>query len=170
MRRLCQSFVALTLLSLSLFVSAEESAQSAATTIDTEGLKPGCFYSREVNNWDELNREYLIVYAPSKNRAYLVNIAPPSMELRGAATIGFAGRDQICGKAGERLVVGRGPAVGRDSSVMNVWRLPAEQVEKMLENKKLRESPKVEPAAESPGAEIETDVQPDRPSGNDVGS
>ena len=134
-------------------------AADGAPPINTTGLKAGCFYPREVANFDPLNREYLIVYAPNKRRAYLVAISPPSPELRGATALGFEGRDRICGKAGERMVTGRG--MGRGYSVMDVWKLDEATVDQMLANKKARDKPDVKPAAESPGAEVETDVQPD---------
>jgi hypothetical protein len=126
-------------------------------TLDTGGLKPGCFYAREVGNWDVLNREYLIVYAPSKSRPYLVRFSPPSFDVRSASTIGFDGRDRICGKTGERLVVGRSRGMGY--MIMDVWRLDGVTVDRLLEKKKTRETGEVEPAAESPGAKVETDIK-----------
>lgn len=125
--------------------------------VDTDGLKSGCFYAREVSNWDVLNRNYLIAYAPNKSRAYLVSFSPPSFELRSAATIGFEGGDRICGRPGDRLVIGR--SRGMNYSIMDVWRLDSATVERLQENKKARDSGAVAPAVESPGAKIETDIK-----------
>jgi len=122
----------------------------------TEGLKTGCFYARDVNNWQALNREYLIVYAPSKSRPYLVRISPPSVDLRSASTIGFEGRDRICGKPGERLVMAR--AMARNYTILDVWRLDADTSARLTESKKARDSGTVDPA-DSPGAEVETDIK-----------
>jgi len=126
--------------------------------IDTGGLKTGCFYARDVNNWQGLNREYLIVYAPSKSRPYLVRISPPSIDLRSAYTIGFEGRDRICGKPGERLVMAR--AAARNFTILDVWRLDADTNARLVESKKARDSGAIDPAA-SPGAEVETDIKVD---------
>lgn len=126
--------------------------------VATEGLKSGCFYARDVNNWQELNREYLIVYAPSKSRPYLVRISPPSIDLRSASTIGFEGRDRICGKPGERLVIARARA--RNFTILDVWRLDADTSARLAESKKARDSGAVVPAS-SPGAEVETDIKVD---------
>jgi hypothetical protein len=137
-----------------------DSSNSKSTTINTEGLKNGCFYARDASNWDALNREYLIVYAPSKNRPFLVHIAPPSAELRSAITLGFGGRDRICGKAGEHLEIGGGMA--RRYSIMDVKRLDKETALQMKDRLHAREKGAVAPAAESPGAEPETVIQPDK--------
>jgi hypothetical protein len=148
--------------------SAESVAQSkksqegdTSLLVETKGLKPGCFYAREVINWDVLNRNYLIAYAPSKSRAYLVYFSPPSFEIRSVSTVGFEGRDRICGKTGERLVVGSGigSGTGMDYIIMDVWRLDTVRVEQLLENKKGRDSDVAVPAGESPGAEVETDIR-----------
>jgi hypothetical protein len=148
-------------------VSAEESAGQSGDdldakarsdqAIDTGGLKSGCFYARELSNWDVLNREYLIVFAPSKSRAYLVHFSPPSFDVRSASTIGFEGGDRICGRPGERLIVGRSRGMGH--MIMDVWRLDGITVDRLLEKKKTRETGEVEPAAESPGAKVETDIK-----------
>jgi hypothetical protein len=145
--------------------SVEQSKKSregdTTLSVQTERLKYGCFYAREVSNWDALNRNYLIAYAPSKSRAYLVYFSPPSFELRSASIIGFEGRERICGKPGERLVVGsgigRGP--GMNYTIIDVWHLDKVRVEQLLENKKARDSAVAVPAGESPGAEVETDIK-----------
>jgi hypothetical protein len=137
-----------------------DSSNSKGTTINTEGLKNGCFYARDASNWDALNREYLIVYAPSKTRPFLVHIAPPSVELRNAITLGFGGRDRICGKAGEHLEIGGG--MGRRYSIMDVKRLDKETALQMKDRLQAREKGTVAPATESPGAELETVIQPDK--------
>jgi hypothetical protein len=130
---------------------------NADQAIDTGGLKSGCFYAREVTNWDVLNREYLIAYAPSKTRAYLVRFSPPSFEVRSAPTIGFEGGERICGRPGDRLVVGRSRGMGH--MIMDVWRLDDISVDRLLEKKKIRETGEVEPAKESPGAKVEIDIK-----------
>ena len=137
-----------------------DSSNSTGTTINTEGLKNGCFYARDASNWDVLNREYLIVYAPSRNRPFLVQIAPPSVELRNAMTLGFGGRDRICGKAGEVLEIGGG--MGRRYSIMDVKRLDKETALQMKDRLQAREKGALTPAAESPGAELENVIQPDK--------
>jgi len=145
----------------------ESAVQSAAPipgnpefAIDTVGLKYGCFYAREVGNWEALNTDYLIAYAPNKNRAFLVRFGPPSFELRSAATIAFAGRDRICGRPGERLLIGTNINSARmPYGILDVWQLDALAVERLLAHKKGRDSAHAEAAGTSPGAVVETDIK-----------
>lgn len=137
-------------------VTNRSTANDQQTNIDTAGFKAGCFYARDVSNFEPLNREYLIVYAPNKRRAYLLNFSPPSVDLRSAQAIAFDGTDRVCGKPGERMLVGRG--MGRTYGVLDVWKIDATTVDRLIENKKARDNPVIEPAPESPGAAVETDV------------
>ncbi len=132
-----------------------DSKRPKAETISTEGLKAGCFYARDVSNWVEVNRTQLIIYAPSKSRAYLLTIAPPSTSLRFNSTIAFAGHDRICGRPGERLVLGSG--LDRRHMVMDVRRLDKDTLAAYDATREARDKD-VKPA-ESPGAEVETDIE-----------
>jgi len=128
--------------------------------INTGGLKYGCFYARDVSNWEALNTDYLIAYAPNRKRAFLVRFGPPSFELRSAVTIGFEGRDRICGRPGERLIIGTNINSARMRyGILDVWQLDAVTVDRLLENRKARGSAKVQPAGASPGAVVETDIK-----------
>lgn len=139
---------------------ADDSPVQWQVPVDTSGLKPDCFYVRDVSDFDVLNLQYLIVYAPNKRRAFLVFVAPPVVELRQAITIGFLGPDRICGRPGDRLLLGGG-GLGRQTTVFDVWRLDEAATDRLLESRRDREKPTVEPAAESPGAEVETEIKPD---------
>jgi len=130
--------------------------------LDTAGLKTGCFYARDVSNFTPLNRSYLLIEAPSKSRSYLLYISPPSVELRSTDVIAFEGRDRICGRPGERLLIGRGAGIGRNYTVMDSWQLDKVTAEQLLENKKARDNPVVTPDPDSPGAEVETEILPNR--------
>lgn len=95
--------------------------------------KNACFYRRQVQDFDTLGRDTLVVYAPSRRNAYLVKISPPSAQLRFADAIAFESRaPQICGRAGERLRVGTGAL--NLYSVMDVRRLPEDQLADILDS------------------------------------
>ena len=128
--------------------------------VDTVGLKYGCFYAREVGDWEALNTDYLIAYAPNRKRAFLVRFGPPSFELRSAMTIAFKGRDRICGRPGERLIIGTNINSARmDYGILDVWQLDAVTVDRLLANKQERESTKATAVGVSPGAVVETDIK-----------
>ena len=123
--------------------------------IDTEGMQSGCFYTREVNNWEAVNRTQLIVYAPNDRRAFLVTVAPPSSSLRFASELGFGGRDRICGRTGERIFVPSG--IDRSYAILDVRRLDEAALTSYRENLRASKDTRVEPR-ESPGAEVEEDI------------
>ena len=138
---------------------AAEEGRAGFSSISTEGMKSGCFYVREVNDWEALNRVNLIIYAPNKSRAYLVTISSPAVSLRSSSNIAFTGvRNRICGRPGERLVVGVGTS--REYAVMDVRRLDKEMLAGLLQNKEAAKGQTIEPADESPGAKVETDIKP----------
>jgi len=145
-----------------LVAAAEEKSESAADKqpeISTEGLKSGCFYTRSASNWEAVNRSQIIVYAPSRSKAYLLNIAPPANSVRFSSTIGFAGRDRICGRPGERVILGSG--MDRGHAIMDVRQLDEATLAAYEDSIKAAKDSTVAPAKESPGAEVETDIQPD---------
>jgi hypothetical protein len=137
---------------------------SSFKSVSTEGMESACFYWREVSDWEALNEVNIIVYVGNKSRAYLLTISPPAVSLRGSSDIGFTGvRDRVCGRSGERLVVGRGNR--SEYTVMDVRRLDAATLAGLLQNKHAVDSKNIEPAAESPGAQIETDIKPNEGEG-----
>jgi hypothetical protein len=143
----------------SLLVTACQTAGDAVTNssggfaaVSTEGMQAGCFYVRDVNNFDSLNQVNLIVYAPSSTRPYLLTISPPSTALRSTSNIAFTGpRGRVCGRAGDSMAIGVG--ADRRHSIMDVRELDKEQAEGLLAMRK-GGAEAVLPEA-SPGAEIE---------------
>ncbi len=120
--------------------------------------RSGCFYSGQVSNWTVLDRSNLIVYAPRESNAFQVMISPPSMELRSASELAFDSRSsRICGRAGERLIVGRSRNPRRHS-IMNVKYLDERDLQRVLENYGKLPTGEVAESGESPAAEIERDL------------
>jgi len=129
--------------------------------ISTEGLKQACFYVRDVNNWDPLNQVNLIVYAPNRNRVYLLTIAPPAMSVRFSSNIAFTGIDnRICGRPGDRILIGAG--VGERHTVMDVRRLDTETLDGLLADRQAQKDKPDKPGEESPQAEAETTPADDK--------
>jgi hypothetical protein len=141
--------------------SVETSAEGDAADgggiqpVSIEGLQQDCFFVRDVNNWDPLNQVNLIVYAPSRNRAFLLTIAPPAMSARFTSNIAFVGNDnRICGRPGDRLLIGVG--TGERHTVMDVRRLDTETLDGLLADKQAQKDKSDMPVEESPVAESET--------------
>jgi hypothetical protein len=145
--------------------SAETSADAAGADsggiqpISTAGLKQDCFFVRDVNNWDPLNQVNLIVYAPNRNRAYLLTIAPPAMSVRFASNIAFTGIDnRICGRPGDRMLIGAG--TGERHTVMDVRRLDTATLDGLLADRQAQKDKSDKPAEESSEGEVEAETTP----------
>jgi hypothetical protein len=147
-RHLASSLSILILLTGTTSCSSSNEKDTAAD--NEQQLGRGCFYIREAQNWTVLDRQNLIVYAPSKQRAYKVQLAMPSFELRSVAKLGFKARDnRICGRPGDDLFVGSG-SNGIRYSIMDVYRLTPEEVDRLLEAHSDSGNEKPSPEATSP--------------------
>ena len=146
---------------LSMFVSpgspAEDTGEAEDQVLGGQA-RQGCFYTREASNFDVLDKSNLIVYAPTKSRAYHVRIAPPSHELRHANRIAFEGRSgRICGYAGESVSFGGGIGARR-YSVANVWRLNEAALEQLKDAYQAGDGEMTPEPRPTEGAEVERDL------------
>lgn len=92
----------------------------------------GCFYARDVGSWRVLDRSSLIVYAPSKSHAFRVQVAPGASDLKWVDRLAFISRSsQICGHAGERIVIPTG-SFKKSYSVIDVRQLDRVSLEGLL--------------------------------------
>lgn len=106
--------------------SNDESASDAEIT-----GQQACFYRRQAQDFQALDRSSLVVFAPTRRNAYLVQVSPPSNELRFADGIAFDSRsNQVCGRAGDALLLGAGAL--RRYAVVDVRRLEPGQLDTVL--------------------------------------
>jgi len=105
----------------------------------------GCFRAESVQDFRVLDRATLIVYAPNDASAYEVRVSPSS-QLRWANALVFArARGDVCGRAGDRLLVGP-PAAAERLAILDVRKLaPADLAE--LRDRTGPASPASPPAA-----------------------
>jgi hypothetical protein len=112
-----------------------------------------CFYPRDVQSFRVLDRSNLIVYALNGSDAYRVRINPPT-GLESAESLTFLPPDaRICGYAGERLIIGRGP-VTEARAVIDVSRLAPDSLAALLTGNADESLPAASPKP-GPGAEVE---------------
>lgn len=70
-----------------------------------EGSGNDCFRANSISNFEILDRENLVVFAPSRRSPYWVKVAGFCQELRYAHEIGFDSRDgRICSYGGDAIV------------------------------------------------------------------
>lgn len=139
-------------------IAADESANEQMDEALGGVSKQGCFFTRDASDFDVLDNSNLIVYAPTKSRAYHVRIAPPSNQLRFANGLAFEGRsNRICGYAGDSVSFW-GSEAGRRYSITDVWQLDAAAREQLLDAYKAGDGKKVPETKDSEGADIERDL------------
>ncbi len=66
-----------------------------------------CFKVKDVDSWRVLNEHFLIVYAPTINRPWLVQLAQRCGNLRSGSIVAFSGtlhERQVCAKETELLL------------------------------------------------------------------
>ena len=112
-----------------------------------------CFYARQAQSFRVLDWSNLIVYAPNDANAYHVRISPP-VRSRFAESLAFLPADaRICGYAGERVIVGIGPAA-ESHTVIDVSRLSPDSLAALRANS-AGEAVPAAPPQPGPGAVVE---------------
>jgi hypothetical protein len=118
-----------------------------------------CFLRRTVMDFEVLDDRNLIVFAPGRSEPYHMQVSPGSSGLRHATVLAFeASSAQICGYAGDSLLVEQPGGGLQRLSVIGVYRLD----EPALAGLEARFGKAVAPARPAPqpaaGAEIERDL------------
>jgi hypothetical protein len=109
------------------------SAEESEADEDTAALaaRRGCFYTREAQDFQVLDRSTLIVYAPTRRSPYLVRISPPASALRVSDALLFDSRsNRICGRAGDSLTLASDSR--RRYSIVDVRRLEPGQLDRIV--------------------------------------
>jgi hypothetical protein len=139
-------------------------SQESGTRTPRPSVKPGefgtagCFFRRQAQDFQVLDDRNLIVYAPGKSNAYHVQISPPAPELRFTNALAFESRNtQICGYAGDDLLLADGPA-SRQYSITGVWRLDEAALQGLKARFNLDTTPAQPEAQPVEGAEIEREL------------
>jgi hypothetical protein len=91
---------------------------------------PDCFVARLARDFVALDDRNLIVFAPGTSDAYHVQVSPSSGDLRFASTLAFESRNtQVCGHAGDRLMMADAGSRGQRLSVTGVYRLDERELD-----------------------------------------
>jgi hypothetical protein len=115
-------------------------------------------FSSTISDWADLDRERLIVYAPSRTRPYLVELTMPSSDLPFNVAIGVLdgdGNGRICGYGFDAILI---PGHIPDRILIrSVQRLTPDEAKKLMKEaqerrKQRRPAPPVPPASPSPPA------------------
>jgi hypothetical protein len=144
---------ALVFAAVAMSMAAGASAPAVAST-DTSSRagKNDCVFARTINDFKVLDRNKMIIWAPTRSRAYLVELSMPMPELKFANTIAFVDRNHdgmLCGYGMDRIVaVDSSPGFRSPATVMGMKRLNdadlaqlEQQYDVRLTRKKVAEAP-----------------------------
>jgi hypothetical protein len=156
---------ALVFAAVAMSMAAGASAPADASTNTSHAGNNECVFARTINNFKVLDRNKMIIWAPTRSRAYLVELSMPMPELKFANTIAFVDRNHdgmLCGYGMDRIVaVDSGPGFRTPATVMGMKRLNdtdlaqlEQQYDVRLTRKKVAEAPAgtaQDKAEENPG-------------------
>jgi hypothetical protein len=92
-----------------------------------------CVFASSLNNFEVLDNERLILWAPGRKQPYLITLTIPSSDLRWGESLGFSDRDNdgmICGSGPDAVVVPRGSP--QRIAIRSMEKLTAEQAQELL--------------------------------------
>jgi hypothetical protein len=116
---------------LTLSATALAGGNPAGAT-DTPARAHGndCTFFRSISDFRPLDRTKLVVWAPSKRDAYLVELGMPLFDLKHANELAFidSNRDgRLCGYGMDRIAVGNA-SFPQQSTILGMTRLDATQL------------------------------------------
>lgn len=141
------------LLVAALAIGMAAGAAAHATAANDKSRGNDCVFSRTIYDFKVLDRDKMIIWAPTRSKAYLVELSMPMPELKFANRIAIVDRNHdgmLCGYGMDRIVVAdSGASVFRTpATVMGMKRLDdaglaqlEQQYDVRLTRRKVAEAP-----------------------------
>jgi hypothetical protein len=155
---------ALVFAAVAMSMAAGASAQAAAATAKSPRAGNNeCVFARTINDFKILDRDKMIIWAPTRSKAYLVELSMPMPELKFANTIAVVDRNHdgmLCGYGMDRIVaVDSSPGFRTPATVLGMKRLSDTDLTQLEQQYDVRLTRKK--AAEAPAGTAQ-----DKPQGN----
>lgn len=116
-------------------------AKAQATTDSTSRAgKNECVFTRSIYDFKALDRRNLVIWAPSRSKAYLVELGMPLPELKFASRLALVDRNHdgmLCGYGMDRIVVADS-SFAQPSTIMGMTRLDADGLAQLEEKYDVR--------------------------------
>jgi hypothetical protein len=159
------AILAATLLSTGTLAQAEqdEAAEIAAAAQKPSESKGGeCVFARTIDNWNAIDDETLIIYAPTRHDPYLVKLWRPVFGLRSEFSLGIEDADndgQLCDYSRDSIIVRSPAGIPESYKLRTMQRIDEAQAQALLESSKSKKK-NDEPATTMPE---QSDVKSDKP-------
>lgn len=162
MRLFIPIIAAVVLLPWASALAEEDKAAEIAAEASKAGESKGgdCVFARTINNWEAVDNETLIIWAPSQNHPYLLKLWMPVFGLKSEFGLGIQDGDndgQFCDYGRDAIVVDA-PGGPERYKVRTLTRLDEAHAQALLESAKHKKKP--EPAVKMPE---QSDVKSDKP-------
>jgi hypothetical protein len=138
---------------LAVSIVAGASAHAAVATDKARTGKNDCVFASTINDFKVLDRNKMVIWAPTRSKAYLVELSMPLPELKFANRIAVVDRNHdgmLCGYGMDRIIVADSSAAGfrTPATIMGMKRLDdaelaqlEQQYDVRLTRKKVAEAP-----------------------------
>jgi hypothetical protein len=139
---------------LGLCLGAGAGAHAAAANGTPRASHNDCVFSSTINDFKVLDRNKMVIWAPTRSKAYLVELSMPMPELKFAHSIAVVDRNHdgmLCGYGMDRIIVADSSAAGfrTPATILGMKRLDdaelaqlEQQYDVRLTRKKVAEAPK----------------------------
>ena len=120
------AFVLAALVAAGIDLSAGASAHATTNSTSRAGTNE-CVFTRSIYDFKALDRNNLVIWAPSRSKAYLVELSMPLPELKFASRLALVDRNHdgmLCGYGMDRIVVADS-SFAQPSTIMGMSRLDA---------------------------------------------
>src|SRR5262245_34297069 len=113
---------------LAVSIGAGATAHASVATDKSRAGKNDCVFARTINDFKVLDRNKMVIWAPTRSKAYLVELSMPLPELKFANSIAVVDRNHdgmVCGYGMDRIIVADSSAAGfrTPSTIMGMKRL-----------------------------------------------
>jgi hypothetical protein len=148
---------------LATTIGVGASAHAAVANDKARTGNNDCVFARTISDFKVLDRNKMVIWAPSRSKAYLVELSMPVPELKFANRIAVVDRNHdgmLCGYGMDRIVVADSSAAGfrTPATIMGMKRLDdaglaqlEQQYDVRLTRKKVAEAPAGTPQEQPQG-------------------
>jgi uncharacterized protein DUF6491 len=137
---------------MTMGVGAHATAANTTSRNDNE-----CVFARTIYDFKPLDRNKVVIWAPTRSKAYLLELSMPMPELKFANRVAFVDRNHdgmLCGYGMDRLIVAdSSPGLRTPATIMGMKRLDDTDLAQLEQqyNVKLTRGKKVAQAAPAEG-------------------
>jgi hypothetical protein len=110
---------------LASFAAAAHASSASKVDVTAGKNQNECVFIRSVGHYQSIDRDKLVIWAPGRRDAYLVELTMPLLSLEGSWNMAMIDRDRdgrLCGLSSDRISV-KGAGMSESSSIRGMTKL-----------------------------------------------